>query len=616
MLNRRMRCRDSIKGGIDIAQPSTKRPIRSSPPAEGSYSRRELIVIAKPEFGLRATREGATSVSGMDTTPLNDILAAEGVTMEPLFGKSENRLQAEAASLAEVAEEAVPDLSKYYLIEAPDERLDEIAESLQRVDGIEAAYVKPPAEPAHFRLNEMAPLAIEPPVATPNFAPRQIYLGPAPSGIDANYAWTLPGGRGAGVNIIDIEWGWRFTHEDLTQNQGGVVSGTNSTDDNHGTAVLGEFSGDQNSFGITGICPDARVSAVSLVTNTTAQAIRIAADRLNPGDIILLEVHRGGPRATGSGQFGYIAIEWWPDDFDAIRYAVSKGVIVVEAAGNGGQNLDDAVYNTPSTGFPSSWRNPFNTANPSSGAVVVGAGNPPSGTHNRNNHPSWGEPYADRARCFFSNYGTRIDVQGWGWEVTSTGYGDLQGGNDKNQWYTDQFSGTSSASPIIVGTLGIIQGILRAKGRIPLSPARAIELLRATGSPQQAGLGFAFIPNMTGSGYPQNYPARPATQRIGNRPNLKALIDRALETGLWVGVQFKGTIPAGQTYRWFTFNWPAHWHVIWTVVPTTPKSGAPQINWKVQVERASDKYITYWISITNISSSSVDIEARYAVLGW
>ncbi len=81
-----------------------------------------------------------------------------------------------------------------------------------------------------------------------------------------------------------------------------------------------------------------------------------------------------------------------------------------------------------------------------------------------------------------------------------------------------------------------------------------------------------------------------------------------------VGVQFTGTVQANQTQRWFTYNWPAHWHVIWTVVPTTPKPGAPQINWRVRVERASCSYITYWISITNLIGSLVDIEARYAIL--
>jgi len=81
-----------------------------------------------------------------------------------------------------------------------------------------------------------------------------------------------------------------------------------------------------------------------------------------------------------------------------------------------------------------------------------------------------------------------------------------------------------------------------------------------------------------------------------------------------VGTQFTGSVPAGAEKRWFTFNWPQEWHVVWYVVPTTPKPGAPQIEWDVQVERASVANITYWISIRNLASSDVNIEARYAVL--
>jgi hypothetical protein len=382
---------------------------------------------------------------------------------------------------------------------------------------------------------DMAPDAATPPTTTPDFTSRQEYLNAAVVGIDARYAWTLNGGSGAGVNIIDIEWGWNFTHEDLAQNQGGVISGTNSSNNNHGTAVLGEFSGDRNAFGITGISPDSNVSAVSLMTHSTSQAIRIAADRLNAGDIILLEVHRAGPQNTPGdwSNFGFIGIEYWPDDFDAIRYAVSKGIIVVEAAGNGGQNFDDPVYDTRPIGFPSTWKNPFNPANPSSEAVLVGAGMPPAGTHGRNAQPIWGDTYADRGRCFFSNYGARVDAQGWGWEVTSTGYGDLQGGPDRNQWYTDVFSGTSSASPIVVGALACVQGVRRAQGATLLTSADAGQLLRSTGSPQQDGPAFTFIPNMTGTGYPQNHPARPSTQRIGNRPDLSQLLPQPGRT--WHG---------------------------------------------------------------------------------
>ena len=565
--------------------------------AEGIATERELIVVAQPQAELRATREDVFSARGADVAPLEELLSSEGVSMRPLFGISEERLKAETSSLAATTGVDVPDLSVYYRVDAPDERLDELAERLREQDVIEAAYVKPPAAPPQL-LNEMAPRSEEPPLHTPNFTARQGYLDAAPGGIDARFAWTQAGGRGTGVSIIDIEGAWRFTHEDLTQNQGGVVGGTESTDlgwRNHGTAVTGEFGGDNNTFGVTGICSGANVRAISIFGGIgSAGAIRRAADMLNPGNIILIELHRPGPRfnfENRDDQRGFIAIEWWPDDFDAIRYAVSRGVIVVEAAGNGAENLDDAIYNTRPAGFPTNWTNPFNRANRDSRAIVVGAGAPPPGPHGRDHGP-------DRSRLDFSNWGALIDAQGWGREVTTNGYGDLQGGANEDEWYTDRFSGTSSASPIVVGALGCVQGVLRARGRVPLSPARARELLRATGSQQQDG------------------PGRPRTQRIGNRPDLRQLIARATETRTWVGVQFTGTIPAGQTSRWFTHSWPAHWHVVWTVVPTTPRAGAPQISWRVQVERASDSHITYWINITNVSPSSVNIEARYAVLGW
>jgi len=427
-----------------MAQPSKNKkqqPTGRSPMPEDFSAERELIVVAKRELGLRATREGVASVTGADVSPLGHLLASEGITLRPLFGVNEERLQAQAASLAPETRAEVPDLSVYYRVDAPDERLDELAKRLRQSDAVETAYVKPPAELPQI-LNDMVPVAEEPTVHTPDFTARQGYLDATPGGIDARYAWTQSGGGGTGVRIIDIEGAWRFTHEDLLQNQGGVVGGAQSTDiawRNHGTAVVGEFGGDRTTFGITGICPDANVRAISIFGGPgSAGAIRQAADMLNPGDIILIELHRPGPRFNFAGrddQRGYIAVEWWPDDFDAIRYASSRGVIVVEAAGNGSENLDDPIYNTRPAGFPASWTNPFNRANRDSGAIVVGAGAPPPGTHGRDHGP-------DRSRLDFSNWGALIDAQGWGREVTTTGYGDLQGGGNEDEWYTDRFSGT------------------------------------------------------------------------------------------------------------------------------------------------------------------------------
>jgi hypothetical protein len=523
-------------------------------PPTAYTTERELIVIAEPSAGLRATRGGVASSAGADVSSLADVLSSSGARLRPLFGPGEERLRSAtrggAPSAGAEADAEVPDLSVYYRVEAPDEDLEELAAELRSHEAVRAAYVKPGAEPAVVvksppererisapvsraalptGINDMTPAPEDAPPVTPDFTSRQAYLGPAPGGIDAQFAWTRPGGGGAGVNIIDVEGEWRFTHEDLGVLQGGVVGGTPPNDAgwrNHGTAVLGEFSGDRNGLGVVGICPDANVRGVSIFGLGTAPAIRRAADLLSPGDIILIELHRPGPRATGVGQQGFIAIEWWPDDYDAIRYAVARGVIVVEAAGNGAEDLDAAAYDTPAPGFPATWSNPFRRGTRDSGAILVGAGAPPPGTHNQN----WGP---DRSRLDFSNFGRAVDAQGWGREVTTTGYGDLQGGVSEDTWYTDRFSGTSSASPIVVGALGAVQGAMRAGGGPPLTPAAARHLLRTTGSPQTDG------------------PGRPATQRIGNRPDLRQMLSPMVKLSIPLQRYWNAQIAD----HFYTTNW-------------------------------------------------------------
>ena len=493
-------------------------PAYSGSPSAPVASERELIVVAAPQAGLRATGDAVASVAGADVTSLNSVLSASGATLVPVFGNEDRVARTMSFSTMGTAAADLPEMTSYYRVVADDDKLDQLASKLLENDVVEAAYVKPPMEPpVIFEEAVLPPNPQEAPPVTPNFNARQIYLDAAPAGIDARFAATVNGGKGQGVRIIDIEGAWRFSHEDLVQNQGGVVGGTQSGDigwRNHGTAVTGEFGGDDNAFGITGICPLANVRAISIfgAGQGSAKAITDAANALSAGDIILIELHAPGPHfnfQTVSGQRGYIAMEFWPDNLAAIVYATSvRGVIVVEAAGNGSENFDDPLYNNRPTGFPTTWRNPFNLANPQSGAVIVGAGAPPPGTHGRNHG-------ADRSRLDFSNWGARVDVQGWGREVTTTGYGDLQGGGNEDLWYTDVFSGTSSASPIVVGAVGCMQGALRAASRPLLTPATARNILRTTGSAQQ------------------DEPGRPATQRIGNRPNLRQALTQ-------LGVVVKG----------------------------------------------------------------------------
>ena len=497
---------------------------------------RELVVVMNDGVDLRVAPAGLASASGADVAPLAKVLAGEKAALRPLFGLPEERLRYRALARADERSEAQPDLATYYQVDAPPARLDGIAEALRAQPTVRAAYVKPPAE-LPMRVGAAArPIAAEAPPASPDFSARQGYLDAAPGGVDARHAWTRPGGRGTDVRIIDIEGAWRFSHEDLKLNQGGIVAGAPPNDPvwvNHGTAVVGVFGGDGNSFGVTGICPDADVRAISVFGSTgSAAAIRMAADLLQPGDILLIELHRAGPRfgyQLRPDQRGYIPVEWWPDDYDAIRYAIGRGVIVVEAAGNGGEDLDDPIYQQPAPGFPAAWSNPFARGGRDSGAILVGAGAPPPGTHGADHGP-------DRSRLEFSNYGAAVDAQGWGVEVTTCGYGDLQGGSNEDFWYTDTFNGTSSASPVVVGALGCLQGVLRAAQRPPLTPQAARGLLRSTGSVQQ------------------DAPGRPASQRIGHRPDVRALLGAVMPQAA-TGVPLHRYWNVGLGDHFYTTDW-------------------------------------------------------------
>jgi len=389
-------------------------------------------------------------------------------------------------------------MARYYYISTPQENFNQLLPNLQNDPSVQAAFVNPGSTLAIYSVAELKAKKAPPPHATPDFTGKQGYLKSAPEGVDAFYAWKFPGGDGKDITVIDIEYSWNLKHEDLQENKLGVVVGTDSTMyRDHGTAVLGVFNGDRNTIGVTGIAPAAKAGCAVCWSIPLAQVIQKAADLLQPGEIILIEQQAWGPKENM-----FIPVEWYPDTLLAIQYATTeKRVVVVEAGANGGQDLDDAIYNTPLPGFPTEWKNPFNLANEQSGAVIVGAGCPPPGTNGNNG-------YIDRSRLFFSSYGTRLDCQGWGSDVTTTGYGDLQGGpNDENRHYTANFNGTSSASPVVAGTIACLQGILKGQKKPLLDSKTVAKLLRDTGSLQESAPGY------------------PKTQRIGSRPNLVQLIE-------------------------------------------------------------------------------------------
>ena len=358
-----------------------------------------------------------------------------------------------------------------------------LASQLTKAPTVWKAYVAPRPVPAVMATGTSK--------GSRNFEPSQGYLHSAPNGIGAMEAWTAKGGRGAGVTVCDIEGNWNRTHEDLPSGIA-LLGGTVINDivwRNHGTAVLGEIVSLPGEVGTVGIAHKARAavhSAVIANVFNTAGAINGAAANLKPGDVILIELQATGPNGK------YVAMQYWDDIFSAIRAATDKGITVVEAAGNGDENFDLPIFN--GTGLQKD-----------SGAVVVGAGIPPTnwfdffGAGPGSGYTEIGVP---RSRIWFSNYGKIVSVQAWGWHVTTLGYGDAQGGASENRWYTLRFSGTSSASPIVTGSVACVQGRAKAKTGSPLTPAKVRALLINTGTPQQAG------------------PGVPLSQHIGPQPNL------------------------------------------------------------------------------------------------
>jgi hypothetical protein len=353
----------------------------------------------------------------------------------------------------------VPDMASWYHLTLPaGADVAAALADLTSLPSVASAYPAP--EPA-------------PSPVTSDFTGRQGYQRPAPQGVDADFARSDPRSRGAGMRIVDLEYDWNPFHEDLQLDWSSDLGGSQfprntSFADEHGTAVFGELVAKDNGFGVTGGVPAAAMFGISpmqrlsngRVSYRPAASMSHLATVLGPGDTVLIEQQTVGP----NGGTRYVPLEWTQSVFDATRLLTQLGVVVVATGGNGGENLDGPEFQRR---FDRTFRD--------SGAIVVGAGSSTT-----------------RARLSFSVYGSRVDVQGWGQNITTTGSnGNLQGGTapeNRNIRYTRSFGGTSGAGPIVTGAVVAIQSYLRAAGR-PVWTARQLsDLLKATGTPQGGNL--------------------------------------------------------------------------------------------------------------------------------
>src|SRR5262245_1981870 len=182
-----------------------------------------------------ALREGRT-------INLFEALRAGGATWERAVGPDEATLD----QLRRTAEinlgRPMPDLNTYFLLTVPD--------GMNAPDLMAQLLAIPEVENAGFQ-----PLPMPAPLPG-SFVSQQDYLDNATEGIGASYAWGLAGGTATNVRICDVEYSWNLSHQDLpavtTLVPGGKTASDPYSDNNHGTAVLGEMGSLNNAFGTTG----------------------------------------------------------------------------------------------------------------------------------------------------------------------------------------------------------------------------------------------------------------------------------------------------------------------------------------------------------------------------
>ncbi|MDQ1814260.1 S8 family serine peptidase [Massilia sp. CCM 9210] len=371
------------------------------------------------------------------------------------------------------------DFGTFFYIDAPsDTDLVALARTLMRWNSVQTAYVD----------------RAGPPPVNPSDDPQRVnqgYLDPAPDGIDAEYAWTMPGGDGAGQRLIDLESGWTLDHEDLAAHGATLLHGSiYDPYRSHGTSVLGTICAVDNTIGCVGIVPALEaVNVVSFYGSSRPDAIFAAIAHQNFGEVLLLEaqVYLNGTTLLGP-------IEAYDAEYEAIRLATALGIVVIEAGGNGTNNgstppLNMDTYTTLS-GQAILNRDEANPEFRDSGAIMVTAASA-AAPHTR-------RPYAP--------HGRRIDCYAWGQGITTLESvpGSLTNG------YTTGFSGTSGASAIIAGAALSVQGGVEAQ--VPPQARFSPRQMRAILSDPATG----------------TLPSPAETTQIRVMPNLRRIFDEVL----------------------------------------------------------------------------------------
>ncbi len=318
-----------------------------------------------------------------------------------------------------------------------------------------------------------------PPSVTPDYTPLQTdYRGPNPG---ADFAFAHAQGlTGFGMRLSELSPTYDRQHEEFIHVniehdlptpplgfEDAVCPVSNPGDwdcwVDHGSATLGQNLAPDNGFGVTGMTYDAAgflyqtgERTESSVTWRFEEAYCNALGdsvAAGTGHIVYWEHQACNPSGPGFCR---------PVEVDVMIHQLTRtgtdaGVVVLMPAGNGNVNLD-------TSSVVSQWR-----SWPDSGSIIVGAG----------------RSVGNQERLGFSTYGQRVGPQGWGENVVTTGYDDLdEVDDDIHRRYTAAFAGTSSATPMVAGAALLTQQRAISLGLTPLSSREMRSFLQQTGIPQ------------------------------------------------------------------------------------------------------------------------------------
>jgi hypothetical protein len=282
---------------------------------------------------------------------------------------------------------------------------------------------------------------------------------------------------GIGLAVVDV--GWNLDHEALRHIGRPPLFPMDMTEvpaDTHGTAVLGVVVGGAK---IQGIAEGATVKALVFPTrgptSIAEQLLEFLDDKANNalqcGDILLIEIEQ----EAGDGAPEGLPLEVQPEVFSAIQLAVSRGIVVIEAAGNGakqgsvrvGWDLDEIARDGR---HAPAWRQKSggNGVIPRSGAIMVSGCKP--------FRQGVAEPYTVDPRL---NHGSMVGCYGFGSTVVTSGGNFPPPGRDRapnrddpNVWYDCGFGMTSAAAAMVAGAALAIQRMAYEELGHALSPSQ------------------------------------------------------------------------------------------------------------------------------------------------